>query len=138
MKLNRVQKIITVVAIVLFVLIWLSYYYTFRFSPVEWFTYKKPPLEKVSQCTRERESRRITKNLESEEKRVGRIDWEAWELKPERDQEVCNPPQLNIISMRKVPIQLRQRTIQDVLFTYFTIGIITGLLLFLTKDIKRE
>lgn len=124
MKLNKVQKVIAVIAVILFTWIGASYYLLFYFNPIKWSSYIKSPEEWMQKCNTERE----------EHQRLLSVNpYLKYQTSFIAD---CNQPQ--IISVYKKPVHLRQKTISDTLFTYSTIGIVTGLLLFLTKDLKRK
>lgn len=124
MKLNNIQKMIVIILVVLFAWVGASYYLNFYFYPAQWFTYIKSPQEWMQKCNTEREEHQRLLSVNPYFKyQTGFIA-------------DCNLPQ--IVSVYKKPVLLRQKTINDTLFTYFTIGIITVTLLFLTKDFKKK
>lgn len=118
MKVNKKQRIIVILATVLFVVIGLNYYYSFNFNPLGWFTFKKPSEEEISECFTKKDRLKSQGNIYA-------------------DYIECDRQRPQLISVKEAPLRLRKQTIQDVLFAYLATGTITGLLFLLTKETKK-
>lgn len=105
MKFNRTQKIITIVAIVIFTWIEISYFYSFNFNPIGWMNFTKPSEDEIAKCIQDRELKRNSGT-------VGRIYGGK-----ENDQNYCNPSQPQIISVQGRDVLSRKKSIKLVKIT---------------------
>lgn len=146
MKLNKLQKVILFVGVIVYIALAISYFYQVKPTLIEWITYRKPSKEEIARCIEQRERVRMDYDQtpdgrlykRGEAPPLGRLygqDYETWLLEPENDSFVCNPSRPQLLTAKSV--NHRQATIADSLFSYLTVGTVLTLLIILAKDRKR-
>lgn len=119
---NRIQKKIIILGIIIFLAIGISYYFEINFKPIEWLTYREPSQSEIEECEK----------LNEQDKPRGRL------YPPPKK---CNPPRPMLLEIHQDQALLnenyRGKKLTDTLLLQFMLVVTISGVLFLTKDFDK-